>query len=63
MHFQAFVLDEWGNALEMSDLECETLSEAMQRAQRMVKDLPVELWNGPRRAGRFTPKMAPFEQR
>jgi hypothetical protein len=64
MRFQAFILDQWGNSLEMKDLQCETVSEALQRAKGMVEGRSVELWEGDRLVERFTPKAwRPFEVR
>jgi hypothetical protein len=34
-------------------LHCETEGHAKQRAQQLVIDTPVELWDGPRRIARF----------
>jgi hypothetical protein len=48
MVFQAYVLDEWGNALLTFELQCATQEAAEERARQLIDEHPVELWQGSR---------------
>lgn len=54
--YRAFVLDFGGHVISRVDLVCESEEIAKQRAEQLVDDNPVELWEGPRRIARFRPK-------
>lgn len=54
--YQAFVLTFEGHVIGTVDLICATEDEAKGRAQQLVGNDPVEVWDGPRRIARFQPK-------
>ena len=61
LQFQAYLMDEWGNATGMVELHCATIEQAIERARG--DQYPVELWQGPNRIARFTPdEWRPFER-
>ena len=64
MRFQLYVVNEWGNATSFLELIRDSEEEAREAAAALVDKYPVELWDGPRRIARFTPKeWRPFEAR
>ncbi|MGL3104626.1 hypothetical protein [Bradyrhizobium sp. BR 1432] len=54
--FRAVVLTFEGKITLTIDLICATEDDAKARAEDLLEDDPVELWDGPRRIARFEPK-------
>jgi hypothetical protein len=54
--YRAFILTFEGNILAFHHLNCETQEQAMEKAQQLAVDNPVELWDPPIRVARFEPK-------
>ena len=55
MRFEVYVVNEWGHAIGFLEFIRESEDEARAAAYALVKEYPVELWQGPRRIDRFTP--------
>jgi len=51
--YLAFTLTFEGAVVSSIELYCADEAEAIERAKAIVADGPVELWDGPRRIGRF----------
>ncbi|WP_439366205.1 hypothetical protein ACNJYD_10105 [Bradyrhizobium sp. DASA03005] len=54
--FRAVVLTVEGEVILTIGLVCATEDEAKARAEDLLEDDPVELWDGPRRIARFEPE-------
>ncbi|MCA1415481.1 hypothetical protein I6F30_30775 [Bradyrhizobium sp. NBAIM20] len=54
--FRAVVLTLEGEIILTIALVCATEDEAKARAEDLLEDDPVELWDGPRRIARFQPE-------
>jgi hypothetical protein len=54
--YRAYLLTFAGHVLQTVDLVCADDDAAVELAKKLVGDSAVELWEGPRRIARFTPK-------
>jgi len=56
MRCYIFTLDDWGKTLDVQEINCGSLEEALQLCSAGVANQPIEVWCGPRRLGRFEPE-------
>ena len=57
-YYIAFRLRREGTVLDANEMYCDE-AEARERASALAIDLPVELWQGPRRIVRYEPQGDP----
>jgi hypothetical protein len=55
MRCYIFTLDDCGRTLNAQEIDCDSAEEALQLGSAAVADVPVEVWCGRRRLGRFEP--------
>jgi hypothetical protein len=54
--FRAFLMGPDGHVFDRVDLYCDDENVARQKAQELVKDCPVELWQCDRKIATFEPR-------
>jgi hypothetical protein len=54
--YRVYLLTFAGQVLQTVDLICADDDAAVELAKKLLDDSAVELWDGPRRIARFTPK-------
>ena len=57
-YYIAFRFTREGTVLDANEMYCDE-AEARERAHALAIDLPVELWQGPRKVARYEPRRRP----